>query len=66
MPSITGISGLNFTLYEGNETQIADATIEADIGAGNVPGFRGLCYIVFDTFPLALFGNRIPNFSFDV
>lgn len=64
--SIIGISGLNFTLYEGNETQVADPIIEAEIGAGDVPGFRGLCYIVFDTFPLALFGNRIPNFSFDV
>lgn len=64
--SITRIRGLNFTLYEGNETQTADVTIEADIGAGDVPGFRGLCYIVFDTFPLALFGNRMPNFSFDI
>ena len=64
--SITGISGLNFTLYTGDETQVADATIEADIGAGDVPGFRGLCYVVFDTFPLGLFGNRMPNFSFDV
>lgn len=64
--SIIGISGLSFTLYQGDETQVANSTIEADIGAGNVPGFRGLCYIVFDSFPLALFGNRIPNFSFDV
>ena len=64
--SIIGISGLNFTFYEGNETQVADPIIEAVIGAGDVPGFRGMCYVVFESFPLALFGNRIPNFSFDV
>lgn len=64
--SVTRLTGVNFTFHKGTETQIADPIIQAIEGAGNVPGHRGICYIVFDMFPLALFGNRIPNFSFDV
>jgi hypothetical protein len=63
---VTSIDGLNFRLYLGDEDQGADPTIESYENAGNVPGFRGLCYIVFKEFPLAEFGNRIPNFTFEV
>lgn len=55
-----------FTVYDGSETQIADSLIESYEGIGNVPGHRGLCYIVFDGFRLRDFGNRIPNFEFEV
>lgn len=53
-------------IYTGTETQTADAAIEADKGSGNVPGFRGLAYVVFDGLQLARWGNRVPNFEFEV
>jgi len=53
-------------IYAGTETQGPDPTIEAVEGLGNVPGFRGLAYIVFKGFPLADYGNRIPNMTFEV
>jgi hypothetical protein len=55
-----------FTVYKGTETQTADATIEAQEGTGDVPGFRGLAYIVFDELPLADYGNHIPNVTAEV
>ena len=36
----------------------ADSLIAAKLGAGNVPAYRGLAYIVFERLPLADFGNR--------
>ena len=55
-----------FVFYQGGEDQLPDPTIEADLGAGNVPAYRGSCYIVFTDLPLTDFGNRIPNFRFEV
>ena len=57
---------LNATFYNGSETQQPDPTIEADKGAGNVPAYRGLAYVVIEDLPLDNFANRIPNFSFEV
>lgn len=57
---------INFTLYTGTETQTADPLIEADVGTGNAPGFRGLAYVVIRDMPLTPFGNRLPNLSFEV
>jgi hypothetical protein len=56
----------DFTLYTGTEEQLPDPTIEADKGAGNVPAHRGYAYVVFTDVPLAEFGNRLPNLSFEV
>jgi len=53
-------------IYLGTQTADPDPLMEADKGAGDVPAYRGLCYVVFDDFQLANFGNRIPNFSFEV
>lgn len=56
-----------FVLYLGDETQTADATIEAIEGVGNVPAFRGLAYIVYPDRQLQLAqGQRHPNFTFEV
>jgi hypothetical protein len=41
-------------------------TMEMHLGAGNVPAFRGLCYLVFDDLQLKDFANRIPNISAEV
>ncbi|MHC1758330.1 MAG: phage tail protein [Negativicutes bacterium] len=55
-----------FQLHLGTEAQTADSIIEAVEGAGNVPAYRGLAYIVFQDFPLHDFGWRIPNLTFEV
>lgn len=56
----------NYRIYRGTQDQLPDPLMEAIEGAGNVPAYRGLAYIVLEDFPLADFGNRIPNFSFEV
>ena len=53
-------------LYRGDETQLPDSLIEAKQGAGKAPAYRGLAYIVFERLPLEAFGNRIPQFNFEV
>ena len=53
-------------IYLGDETQLADPTIESFEGAGNVSAFRGLAYVVFTDFQLADYGNRVPNFRVEV
>ena len=64
----TGITGQsdNVRIYAGDETQIADSLIESYLGAGNVPAYRGTAYVVFENFQLANYGNRLPNFTFEV
>ena len=54
------------TVYIGGDTQTPDSWMEAVEGAGNVPAFRGLAYIVFKDLAIGDFGNRIPSFSFEV
>lgn len=58
--------GVQFRFYPGNETQLPDSIIEADKGVGEVPAYRGSCYLVFDSLPLADYGNRIPNIRAEV
>ncbi len=53
-------------VYKGDEQQLPDHLIEAHIGVGKTPAYRGLAYIVIENFPLAEYGNRIPNFTFEV
>jgi len=56
----------NFRIYKGSETQLPDSLIESFEGSGSTPAYRGLAYMVIEDFPLADFGNRIPNFTFEV
>ena len=51
-------------IYYGSETQLPDALIESY--EGTTTAHRGLAYVVFEDFPLAEFGNRVPNFTFEV
>lgn len=56
-----------FTLHLGDDTQVADATIEAIEGIGNVPGFRELAYIVYpDRKLLETQALRHPAFKFEI
>lgn len=60
-------SELPLTVYPGDEAQNPDPVIESFEGAGNVPGYRGLAYIVFnDLLLLQKWGQNIPNFEFEV
>jgi len=53
-------------LYTGSETQLPDTLIQSVEGASRTPAFRGLAYVVLEDFPLGDYGNRIPNFTFEV
>jgi hypothetical protein len=57
---------LNFRIYLGDDSQLPDPKMEAVEGAGAVPAYRGTAYVVFEDLPLERFGNRIPQFSFEV
>ena len=51
-------------IYLGDDSQDIDSLIEAKQGAA--PAYRGTAMIVFERLPLEDFGNRIPQFSFEV
>lgn len=54
------------TFYTGSETQTADPLIVAKEGANVTPAYRGVAYAVWEDFPLADFGNRLPNIRAEV
>ncbi len=56
----------NVTIYTGNAGQMPDAFMQSILGAGNVPGYQNLAYIVFDNLQLSNFGNRLPNLTFEI
>ena len=58
--------GLTIRFYKGDETQNPDPLIVAKEGAENAPAYRGTAYLVFENFPLTPYGNRLPQFSFEV
>jgi hypothetical protein len=60
------VTGLAIRVHRGTEDQEADDLIIAKEGAGNAPAYRGLAYVVFERLPLADFGNRIPQLSFEI
>ncbi len=60
------LSQFTWRLYHGTETQNPDSLIVAREVATLAPAYRGVAYIVFEHLPLAAFGNRIPQFSFEV
>jgi hypothetical protein len=57
---------LNIKVYSGSDDQLPDPTMEAIEGVGEVPAYRGTAYVVMENLPLAQFGNRVPQFSFEV
>ncbi len=59
------LSRLSYRLHKGTETQLADTLIAERLGA-NAPAYRGTAYIVFQDMPLAAYGNRIPQLSFEI
>ncbi|MDP4031648.1 MAG: glycoside hydrolase/phage tail family protein [Pseudorhodobacter sp.] len=57
---------INLRVYKGGEDQLPDPKIEAVEGAGKAPSYRGVAYVVIEDLALAPFGNRVPQFSFEV
>ena len=57
---------LNMRMYPGSRDQLPDPKMEAVEGVGAVPAYRGTAYVVIEDLDLGRFGNRIPQFSFEV
>ena len=57
---------LNMRLHRGTPDQLPDPKIEAVEGAGMAPAYRGTAYVVMEDLPLGQFGNRVPQFNFEV
>lgn len=58
-------AAFTFRVHFGDEAQEADSLIAAK-EEGDAPAYRGTAYVVFERMPLADFGNRIPQLSFEV
>ncbi|MGA0595512.1 baseplate multidomain protein megatron [Enterovirga sp. CN4-39] len=59
-------TNLTIRVHPGTEDQVPDPLIVANEGAENAPAYRGLAYAVFEKLPLAEFGNRVPQLTFEV
>ena len=57
---------ITMRFYRGDEAQVPDPLIAAKEGMDNAPAYRGVAYVVFERLPLENFGNRIPQFTFEV
>jgi hypothetical protein len=53
-------------IHDGGADQPVDPLLAAAEGIGLTPAYRGLAYAVFEDLPLADYGNRIPNFTFEI
>ena len=60
------LANYQYTLHIGTDGQEPDPWMEAIEGAGNVPAYRGLAYIVFKNFDVTDYGNRIPAMTFEI
>jgi hypothetical protein len=56
----------SFEVFLGTETQEPSSIMEAALGVGNVPAYKGTAYVVIENFPVGDYGNRVPNFTFEV
>ena len=60
------VSSLSMRVYEGSEDQLPDPLIEAIEGSNQGCAYRGIAYVVIENLDLGRFGNRVPQFSFEV
>ena len=58
--------GLTLRLHKGEEDQLPDPVISALEGPDRAPAYRGTAYVVLENLDLTPFGNRIPQFNFEV
>lgn len=59
------LTSVTMRVHPGHDGQDPDPLIAAK-EAGAAPAYRGLAYVVFERFPLADYGNRVPQFAFEV
>ncbi|MHA3980373.1 baseplate multidomain protein megatron [Halovulum sp. GXIMD14794] len=59
-------STLDMRVYRGDEAQLPDPLIAASLPDGEAPAFRGTAYVVIENLDVGPYGNRIPQFSFEV
>src|SRR6056297_2827721 len=57
---------IQMRVYTGREDQLPDPKIEAVEGLGRAPAYRGIAYVLIEDLYLTLFGNRVPQFNFEV
>lgn len=60
------LTKITMRVYHGEETQSPDPLMIAKEYPNPVPAYRGLAYVVFERFPLADYGNRIPQMAFEI
>ncbi|RFC68751.1 MULTISPECIES: baseplate multidomain protein megatron [Mesorhizobium] len=60
------LTKVEMRVYRGTENQLADPLIEVKQGSSNTPAYRGVAYVVLERFPLEAYGNRLPQFNFEV
>lgn len=63
---LLNLDDYTYRIYKGTETQTPDSLLEQKDGSGNIPGYRGLAYVVFEDMQINKFGNRIPQLAFEV
>ena len=59
------LSQYNYRLYNGQNPN-PDPLMEAVLGIDNCPNYNDIAYIVFEDLPLDVFGDRIPQISFEI
>ena len=57
---------LDLRFYPGSENQLPDPKIEAVEGPGMAPAYRGIAYVVIEDLDIGRFGNRVPQFTFEI
>ena len=57
---------MRITMQPGDENQLPDPLIEADMGVGQTPAYRGRVYVTLQDMPVGDFGNRIPHMEFEI
>lgn len=60
------MTGVVMRTYLGNEAQNADPLIVSLNSADGAPAYRGTAYVVFENLPLANYGNRVPQITFEI
>lgn len=55
-----------YNVHLGTEDQMVDDIMAKYLPSETIPAYRGVAYVVMEDFPLAAYGNRIPNFTFEV
>ncbi|MGL5362912.1 MAG: baseplate multidomain protein megatron [Bosea sp. (in: a-proteobacteria)] len=59
------LNTVTMRVHSGTQTQMPDPLISAK-EAGQAPAYRGLAYVVFERLNLTDYGNRVPQFSFEI